>query len=278
MLPMGRTTLIVLFFSIAASSIGCRRLESEDIVARVGNTTITQSEFRRKIGEVSSGYQGYVLTPLGRRQFLDVLIREKLILEAARADGVERQPEFQDEMNRMRREEEAKLREAREHLLAKTWVEHLKTKGVLSVRDDEILDYHRRNPNEVVAKHILLATASEAEVVLKKARRGASFAVLAKKNSLDADSASDGGRMAPALRGEIIPELEVLFKMSVGVIAGPLRSSFGYHIVVKEKQTKTKFSDVKERVRGIVEKNKLDAHLQSMQARHRVEVLDAQFQ
>ncbi len=278
MFSMERPTLIVLFFSILIAAGGCRRLDTEEIVARVGNSTISQTEFRRKIEEVSTEYQGYVLTPQGRRQFLDVLIREKLILEAARADGVERQPEFQDEMNRLRREEEAKIRDAHDHLLAKIWVDRLKSKGVLVVRDDELVDYHRRNPNEVVARHILLATAQEAETVLKSARRGTPFAVLAKKKSLDADTAIRGGRMAPALRGEIIPELEVLFKMSLGEVAGPLRSSFGYHIILKEKQVKTKFSDVKDRVLGIVEKNKLDAHLQSLQARHRVEVIDAQFQ
>jgi len=274
---MERFTLIAVALCLFAGASACRVMESEEIVARVGNSTITQSEFREKLAEVGTNYQSYVLTPLGRRQFLDVLIREKLIQEAARADGIERQPEFQEQMNRLRREEEAKIRDAREHLLARMWIEHLSTDGVLRVRDDELQDYHRKNPNEVEVRHILLATPSEAEAVLKQARSGVSFAELAKKNSLDADTAPEGGRMSPALRGEIIPELAVVFKMAVGEIAGPLRSSFGYHVVLKEKQRKTEFASVKERVREIVERGRLDAHLQSLQVRHRVEVIDAQF-
>jgi parvulin-like peptidyl-prolyl isomerase len=275
MMPMGRLTLIVFALSFAA---GCKVLQSEDVVARVGKATITQSEFREKIAEVSEGYQGYVLTPMGRRQFLDVLIREKLILEAARADGVERAPEFQETMTRLRREEERKLREAREHLLAKMWIEKLSKDGALSVPEYALEDYHKKNPLEVTVRHVLLATPKEAESVLKRARRGASFAALAEKNSLDADTAAEGGKMRPALRGEIIPELEVVFTMPVGEIAGPLRSSFGYHVVLKETQRKTEFSKVKDRVRTIVEKRKLDEHLQALRARHRVEVIDAQFQ
>lgn len=277
MIAMGRLTLIAALIAPLAFAAACRVGENDEIVARVGKAAITQSEFREKLSEVSSNYQSYVLTPLGRRQFLDVLIREKLMLEAARADGIERQPEFQEEMNRLRREEEAKIRDAREHLLAQMWIDRLTKDGVLSVREDELQDYHRKNPMEVEVRHILLATPSEAEAVVRQARAGSSFAELAKKNSLDAESAAEGGKMTPALRGEIIPELEVVFKMSVGELAGPLRSSFGYHVVLKEKQRKTEFAAVKDRVREIVEKGKLDAHLQSLQTRHRVEVIDAQF-
>ncbi|MFH1726366.1 MAG: peptidylprolyl isomerase [Elusimicrobiota bacterium] len=259
-------------------SLSCRRFETDEVVARVGKSAITQSEFRRKLEEVAPGYQDYVLTPHGRRQFLDVLIREKLIIEAARADGVDGSPEFKDRMIQLRKEEEEKIREARDYLLARLWLDRLREKGVIGVTDDEVRDFHRRHDGEVVARHILLATAAEAEAVLKRIRLGASFAQEAKMRSLDADTAGQGGRMSPALYGEILPDLGVLFKMGVGELGGPVRSTFGYHVLLKEGARKVPLHSSKDRIRSILEKQKLDRHLQSLQASYRVEVVDAQLE
>lgn len=273
--PLLKRALLVV---LLAAPSACRRAQDEeDVVARVGRSVITQTDFRRKLQEVSPGYQGYVATPYGRRQFLDVLIREKLVLEAAKADGVEGLPAYREKMAALRREEEEKLREAGEYMLARLWVERLRERGLVSASEDEAKDYHRRNPVEVRARQILLATAEEAEATLAKVRGGASFSELAKRSSLDGETAADGGRMRPALLGETPPELEILFKMGVGELAGPVRSKFGWHVLVKDGSEQRAFEDVKDRIKDIIEKQKLDRHLQSMQSSFRVEVVDAQF-
>ena len=84
---------------------------SEPVIAKVGKLRITKKEFRRKLSEVSQGYQNYVLTPNGRRQFLDVLIREKIKLAAAMDSDVPKSPEFKEEMEGKLESEEAALHE-----------------------------------------------------------------------------------------------------------------------------------------------------------------------
>ncbi len=246
-------------------------------MARVGKAVITESEFQRKLVEVAPTYQNYVLTPYGRKQFLEVLVREKLILQASRADGIASSPEFRDRMRTLRQEEEEKVAQARDYLLTQLWLDKLRKRGVLKVTEDNVRDYHRKYPLEVHARHILLPTPEEAESVLKRVRRGASFAVLAKKRSLDADTAANGGRMPPALYGEIIPELEVVFKMRVGEVGGPVRSKFGYHILLKESQSRLALNKVRERIQNILEKQKFDEYLESLQSSFPVAVVDAQF-
>lgn len=273
---MGRRAALTLIMLAAASS-ACRPRAEEEVVARVGRAVITQSEFRRKLEDVAPGYQSYVATPHGRRQFLDVLIREKLMLEAAKADGVESSPEFRERMAELRREEEAKLREAHDYLLTKLWVDRLRERRLAAATEEEARDYLRRNPVQVSARHILVATADEAESVLARLRSGAPFAETAKKASLDGDTAPDGGRMRPTLLGETLPELEVLFKMRVGELGGPVRSKFGYHILLKDGEERPAFEAVRDRAMQIVEKEKLDRHLQTVQASFRVEVVDEQF-
>lgn len=263
---------------LTLASAACRKSREEDeVVARVGRAVITQTEFQRKLLEVAPGFQTYVATPHGRRQFLDVLIREKLMLEAAKGDGVEDSLEFKERMAELRREEEAKLREAHDYLLSKLWVEGLREKRVVSADESEARDYLKKNPVQVNARHILVATADEAEAALARVRGGASFSETAKKASLDGETAAEGGRMRPALFGETLPELDVLFKMRVGELGGPVRSRFGYHILQKESEDRPAFETVRDRTLEIVEKQKLDRHLQTVQTSFRVEVVDEQF-
>lgn len=251
--------------------------QKDPVVAKVGKLNITESEFRAKLSDVAPDYQNYVLTPNGQRQFLDVLVREKLVLAAAADSGIDRAPEFKSEWERIASEEKRKLAQAREYLMIKYWRDALRNKGVLNVADEEVRDQHGKFPNEVHMRHILFATHEEAEAALKRLRGGAAFAALAKE-SLDAQTAADGGKMAPALFGEVIPELEdVVFKSRVGELLGPVRSKFGYHVLKKESEKPTKLDDVRERIRMILEKRRFDAHLQSLQARFPVEVVDVQF-
>lgn len=264
-----------LLLGLALSGCGWRR---EPALARVGRFSITGAEFRRKLAEVAPEYQAYVLTPNGRRQFLDVLIREKMILAAASDAGVQKTPEFKDQMGKLRSDAAERLAEGRDYLLTRMWLEDLRKKGVLAVHDDEVRKYWEDHPTEAEVRHILVAVPEEAEALLRKLRSGASLASLAQAKSIDAETAANGGRMRPALYGEIIPELEdVVFKSRVRETVGPIRSKFGYHVLRKESERRLTFQAAEERVRRVLEKQRLDAHLQSVQSRYPVEVFDAQF-
>lgn len=262
---------------LALLAAACRG-EKDPVVAKVGKLKITQSEYRRKLAEVSSGYQDYVLTPSGRRQFLDVLVREKLVLAAAQQSDVPRSADFRSRLERLRKEEEERVREGGEYLLTTLWIEDLRKRGLLKVEDAEVGEYLEKHPTEVEMRHILLATPEKAEEVAKRLRGGANFAKLAKEESLDAATAADGGRLPPSLYGEVIPELEeVVFRMRPGEIGGPLKSKFGYHVLRKEGERRPPAEEAKERVARLLEKQKLDRHLQTVQERFPVEIVDEEF-
>jgi peptidyl-prolyl cis-trans isomerase C len=255
---------------------GCRNRDT--VVAKVGPLKITETEFQRKLADVAQDYQGYVATPNGRRQFLDILIREKLVLAAAQDSEVPKSVDFRVRWDRLKADEEERLREGRDYLLTRMWIESLRANGALQVAEDEIRDYHRRNPLELDIRHILCASPVEAEELGKKARSGAAFAALAKGHSLDAASAADGGRMPPAIRGEVIPELEdIVFKMRVGEVGGPIKSKFGYHVLRKESERRLDFEEAHDRIARVMEKQKLDRYLQTVQEKFPVEVVDEQF-
>jgi peptidyl-prolyl cis-trans isomerase C len=274
--PMRRAFILIPFVLVSAACHGDR----DPVLARVGKLKITQSEFQRKLSEVSSGYQDYVLTPSGRRQFLDVLIREKLVLAVAQHSDVSRSAEFRSRLEQLRRDEEDRVRDGSENLLTSLWIEDLRARGELKATDAEVRDYADKHPMEVEIRHVLLAEPDKAEAVAKKLRAGANFAKVAEEQSLDAATAAQGGKFPPLMYGEVIPELEeVVFRMRVGEIGGPLKSKFGYHVVKKdaERRLAPGSEETRERIARLIEKQKLDRYLQQMQDKFPVEVVDEQF-
>src|SRR2546430_11184192 len=105
--------LTVLCGILALAACGSR----DPVLAKVGKLKITNSEFQRKLGEVAPEYQNYVQTPHGRRQFLDVLIREKMILAAAADSGVQKTTEYNRQLAELKAEADERLKEGREYLL-----------------------------------------------------------------------------------------------------------------------------------------------------------------
>ncbi|NNN05286.1 MAG: hypothetical protein HKL90_05240 [Elusimicrobia bacterium] len=267
-------------FPILAASLAACRGDKDPVLARVGRLTITQSEFQRKLADVSPDYQDYVLTPSGRRQFLDVLIREDLVLAAAQHSDVPRSADFRARLDQLRRDEEERVRDGGDALLTSMWIEDLRKRGELAVSDQEISAFLEKHPTEVLFRHVLLGTPEKAQAVAKRLRGGASFAKVAAEDSLDGATAAKGGAFPPLMYGEVIPELEeVVFRMRDGEIGGPLKSKFGYHVVRKDGEKKLDKSspEVRERVSRLLEKQKLDLHLQKVEKSFPVEVVDEQF-
>jgi peptidyl-prolyl cis-trans isomerase C len=83
------------------------------------------------------------------------------------------------------------------------------------------------------AKHILLEDEEDALEILECISRGEDFESLAKKFS-ECDSANDGGHLGRFATGTMDPEFErALYNMEEGELKGPVKTKFGYHIIVK---------------------------------------------
>ena len=54
---------------------GCK--QKGDVVAKVGNDTITTEDFSERLMSAPPAYQAYINTEPGKKQFVDLLVREK---------------------------------------------------------------------------------------------------------------------------------------------------------------------------------------------------------
>ena len=53
---------------------GCK--EKDNIIAKVGNDTVTTDSFSEKLMSAPPAYQAYINTEPGKKQFVDLLVRE----------------------------------------------------------------------------------------------------------------------------------------------------------------------------------------------------------
>jgi parvulin-like peptidyl-prolyl isomerase len=85
---------------------------------------------------------------------------------------------------------------------------------------------------QVWARHILLATETEAKAAYSLLQQGADFAQLARTSSEDTGSGASGGDLGWFGKGAMVPEFEsAAYSLEVGEISEPVKSDFGYHII-----------------------------------------------
>jgi foldase protein PrsA len=112
------------------------------------------------------------------------------------------------------------------------------------VTDADVAAYFAKNhtlldkPEQVRARHILVADRATADAVEAKLKAGVDFATLAKQYSTDASTKDKGGELGFFGRGQMVPAFQdAAFALPVGAISAPVKSPFGWHVIqVEEKK------------------------------------------
>jgi foldase protein PrsA len=140
-------------------------------------------------------------------------------------------------------------------------------------------------PEQVTAKHILVPNLAMAEKIEGDLKAGQSFAALAKQYSTDPGSKDKGGELGTFRRGQMVPAFDkVAFSAPIGAISAPVKSPFGYHIIVVESRTPgTKATlasatpQITETLRQQQEAPLIQPFLQGLQQKATIVVNDPQF-
>ena len=81
------------------------------------------------------------------------------------------------------------------------------------------------------ARHILVKTQEACEDLKTKIAGGTDFADVARDNST-CPSGAKGGDLGEFTPGQMVKEFdEVVFSAEVGVVHGPVKTQFGYHLI-----------------------------------------------
>ena len=171
------------------------------------------------------------------------------------------------------------------------------------VTDEEVNKFYEEKIfGDISARHILISpevddnatdaekTAAEEEAlklaneIISKLKNGEDFAELAKEYYDDESNASDGGKLADFVHGDMLEEFEEAAKnLEVGTYTTtPVKTTYGYHIIYKEGQKdKPELKTIKDDIIEEIANNKLteDATLQitaleELRKEYKVEIQD----
>lgn len=233
---------------VAASTWGQQAPAAADpVVLTVGDQKITKSQFERIVSTLPEQAQTQAKTPEGRRQLADQLVEITVLAQEARAQKLDQTP---DVKIRLQVETDQVLASAVYHTLANPDAAALHA----------YYDAHKNEMEQIHARHILIRfqgsaiplrlnqkDLTEAEALQKakdiraKIVAGGKFAEIAQMESDDVGSGQNGGDLDTFGRGTMVGEFETAaFALKVGEVSEPVRSAFGYHLILVEShQTKS---------------------------------------
>lgn len=245
----------------------------DGVAARVGDTPITYTQLNRVMDQskATAAAQGQTFPAAGSKEYKDAerqalatLVNVQVVRSEAKLCGtpcaVSRKDidteldsivtsQFQGkraELNKFLTSRKLTMAEARDQVRASLQQSKIRdhvTRGVRFTQADA-RKYYAANPTqfrvpaERVASHILVKTKAEADRLYAQATP-ANFADLARKNTEDPGSKASGGSLGPIQKGALVPEFEkVAFALPQGKVSSPVKTQFGWHLILVTKITK----------------------------------------
>jgi foldase protein PrsA len=128
------------------------------------------------------------------------------------------------------------------------------------VTEDEINAYYATLKPEIRASHILLGTEAKATEILARVNAGEDFATLAKENSTDTASATQGGDLGFFGQGAMVPEFETAaYKLKKDEVSAVVQTENGYHIIkLTDTKEKESLENMKDQIKRTISETKND--------------------
>ena len=224
---------------------------ADPVVLTVGSEKITKSQFEQIIATIPPQQRAAMSTPAGRKKLAENISDLLTLAHEARARKLDQTFKVQLQIDQA-------LAQDLYQQLAET-----------TPTDDAAMhayyDQHKQEYDQVKAKHILVRfkgsqvplkpnekdlTEEEALAKAKDLRAkivaGADFNKLAEAESDDAGTAPHGGDLGAFGKGRMVAPFEqAAFAAEPGKITEPVKSPFGYHLILVESHTAKPFAEAK---------------------------------
>ena len=244
----------------------------------INGYTISEKEFSMACNDFCARLNIQKLKPVQFDAILNQLIDARLMIEQAKVENItvkdsdvenimtkikanfKSHEHFIDVIKKEGDTEETLHEKIVDDLLLKSYIDtHF---GKVTEEDEaQIKKYYEENKNmfkkdvQVEAAHILFDTkdAKKANEVREEILNGLDFAEAAKKYS-KCPSGENGGNLGYFGKGQMVPEFEkAAFSAPLGVVTEPVKSQFGYHLILVTDKTDSKIPDFEEIKEGLTE-------------------------
>jgi parvulin-like peptidyl-prolyl isomerase len=229
---------------------------------------------------MNTPYQEFANTALGKRQFVDWIVRETIIVESAKKDGVDKQKDYKQALSDFKEQQKRQYEEYRDNLLVELYFRDIQQEII--VQDADIESYyniHKQEfdaPTAYTVRHILTMDNESADKAYEEIQKGTPFEKVVGEYSQDPASAHNGGLVGPFKKGELTPEFEkVAIELSIGQVSAIVETPYGYHIILKVSQRSLpamSFEEASLEIRRTLEREKFEGWFEAKRQELKVKV------
>jgi peptidyl-prolyl cis-trans isomerase C len=260
---------------------------ADPVVMTVGTENITKSQFEQILSSLPEQQRAMAQTPAGKKRIAEQLSELKTLAQEARARKLDQSAKVK-----------AQIALQAENILAQSAYQEL---AESSKPDDAAMhayyDAHKQEYEQVKAKHILIRfqgsqvplkpnqkDLTEAEALAKatdlrtKILAGEDFAKLAKAESDDTGTGANGGDLGEFGKGRMVKEFEqAAFSATPGKVTEPVKSPFGYHLILVETHASKTFDQVRPEIEGKIKPDMAKKGLDDLKSKTKITFDEAYF-
>lgn len=235
--------------------------EAAKVVIDMGDVRITAGEFMAYIETLPPQYREYART-VNKAKFAEEVVKIKFLAERARREKLDQETTIQSQ-----------IRFQTDNLLAgKAYQKVLTSIPVEPATLQAYYDKHKQEYESVKARHILVRlpgsavplrsgqkeltsdeALAKAQGLRKRLVAGEDFAKLAKEESDDVNSGANGGEVGSFKRGQMVPQFEeVAFAIKPGEISEPVRTPYGFHLIIVDEHESKSLEEMKPELEKLV--------------------------
>ncbi|MBF0523294.1 MAG: peptidyl-prolyl cis-trans isomerase [Candidatus Omnitrophica bacterium] len=198
-----------------------------NVLARVGNWSMTAEEFAKRLENLKKAAPNYDLsTAENKKAVLDELINQQIIVTEAEKKGLMNNKDVQEA-----------LEEAKRMVLAQVFVKDLVENVKVSDEEAKALYDERKElftePIQLHVREMVMDSQEKANAVLVEILKGADFGEMAKQNS-KGKTAAQGGDLG-FISNVPFPEMgNILMALDVGSTSNVFKGPDGFYIVKVE--------------------------------------------
>ena len=243
---------------------------ADQAAARIGTVAITAADVQAALELLSDTDRSFANTPLGRQNLLQILTREKLILQDATAQGLAQDSTYQNLVTQHQELLDKAQQAYAQDLLVQLWYE--KKAKTLEPSEKEIKEYYDKYPYEMTIKQIIVDNAQTADQILRTLK-GAPGRW--KEISRQYNVAPQPLQTLTFMPGEYLESLEIIAANSPsGKAQGFFKTPQGFHIIMKTNEKQLPFKEAEPRIRQILQNQKLDELLDTLKTKYEVIIYD----
>lgn len=271
MIYIKKNIFLTLLMLLLFAGISYSQKEGDRIIAIVGNDVMLESDLQYQVQLYMRQNQLSQVNPILIQQVFQQLLTEKILVAKAEQDSIEIKPEeiakeldyrLKSLLEQFGTEERIEqvygmsvgkirlvLKDDLEKKMKADRVKRKKFPGGIKVTDKEVKEFYSqykdslpkaREEYEILNISIIrkvtddekMLAKEKAQLILDSILRGADFSEMAKRHSVDFQSAKEGGNLGYARRGMFVPAFEEMaYSLKPGEISPLVETEFGYHII-----------------------------------------------